>query len=1058
MKRFKWVISGLAMPLAAVFVIAAGPRHSPAPASPQLIDNTTFFDANNLQMFVGNTGSFAYDRTALLGKNDGLYYPKGTNTSVIYAAGMWMGAKVNGAVRTAAAEYANDFVPGPMSNGTFQSDRGSYRVYVINKGDTRETSEDYRTWPFDDGAPALKAADGSDSLDAEGNRIPFLLGDQALWSVYNDASVAGRESDPGSGSAGPMGVEIQHYVFGYARAGALGNTIFMQYKIINKGGNLLEDTYISLWADPDLGDAGDDFVGCDTTLSIGYCYNADNADASYGDKAPAAGFDFFQGPIVPAPGVTDTILIDGKSIEVVGYEELPMTSFNQYINGTDPSNNLETYNYMQGLTIDGDPQINPTTGQATTFMLSGDPVTGTGWLDNNAADRRYMMTSGPFTMHPGDTQVVVAAVIVAQGDNNLSSIERLRETDRIAQNVFDANFNIPGPPPPPAVWTIPYDGEVLVLWGPQADGDVQESYGPPEEEGGDPVLLQRFVHEGFNVYQGASNAGPWTKIATYDVNNGVQRIYNDVDNPNGKERIVVQRGSDNGLTHELRVTQDRVRGGAIVNNRPYYFTVTAYNYDEVNAVPFADELGNAFGIISEAFETLPSSPPEGVTPLSQTGLLVDTADHPTGLADGAVYVDYIDPLAITGDSYRLNINPDFTWNLRNTTDGVNLLTNQGANISPSTTEGFVLRLVNPAPGLRGAAEHEGWDVTGGARRFTWAGGDGFHFEGFNGAMGWDSPCYFFGACDSKDIPPDQIVNVELRLAAVDADGNWDPNDPNVSHGYRYLRAAGAPALPEFEPYIINPNVNYGFQDYGKTVFFSAWDMDATPPARLSIGYLENNVPGGLVDGKYWPPLTGTADNTAGSGPREWLWIFKSPYTETPNPEFTGSALTDPMAIMYFGTILRRNAPPYSPGGTGEDKIIFYANHVFGPNDVFEFTTVPPGEGDGSVIANAVDDVYPVPNPYYNLTSLELDQFRRQIKFVNLPPAMTTVRIFNLAGDCVRVLTKDNAGSAELVWDVLTETGLPVASGMYIYHVEAEGIGTKIGKIAVFTEVEQLNTY
>ena len=120
--------------------------------------------------------------------------------------------------------------------------------------------------------------------------------------------------------------------------------------------------------------------------------------------------------------------------------------------------------------------------------------------------------------------------------------------------------------------------------------------------------------------------------------------------------------------------------------------------------------------------------------------------------------------------------------------------------------------------------------------------------------------------------------------------------------------------------------------------------------------------------------------------------------------------------------------------------------------------MPPGEGDGSVVANAVDDVYPVPNPYYNLTSLELDQFRRQIKFVNLPPALTTVRIFNLAGDCVRVLTKDDAGSAELVWDVLTETGLPVASGMYIYHVEAQGIGTKIGKLAVFTEVEQLNTY
>ena len=195
MKRWTWVASGLVMPLAAVFVIAARPRYSPSPASPQNIDNTTFFDANSLLMFVGNTGSFAYDRTASRGKNDGLYYPKGTNTSVIYAAGMWMGAKVNGETRVAAAEYANDFVPGPMSGGSSQADRGSFRTFRINKGDTRDASDDYRTWPFDDGAPALKNSQGSDSLDLAGNRIPLLLGDQALYAVYKSTPVVSKAED-----------------------------------------------------------------------------------------------------------------------------------------------------------------------------------------------------------------------------------------------------------------------------------------------------------------------------------------------------------------------------------------------------------------------------------------------------------------------------------------------------------------------------------------------------------------------------------------------------------------------------------------------------------------------------------------------------------------------------------------------------------------------------------------------------------------------------------------------------------------------------------------------
>ncbi len=1054
MKRWIWVASALVMPLVTTVVMAAGPRRSPAPASPQLIDNTTRFDANSLMMFVTNTGSFAYDKSAFLGKNDGLYYPKGTNKTVIYAAGFWMGAKVDGAIRTAAAEYANDYVPGPMNNGTFQTDRGSYRVYRISKGDTRESSEDYRNWPFADGAPTLKNAAGGDSLDAGGYRIPLLLGDQALWAVYNDASIAGRVSDPGSGSAGPMGVEVQHYVFGYSRAGALGNTAFMQYKIINKGANTLDSMFVSLWADPDLGDASDDLVGCDTSLSLGFVYNASDDDAIYPKNPPSAGFDFFQGPVVPVPGNTDTVLIDGRPIERVGYKQLPMTSFNKYINGTDPATNLETYNYMLGLTKDGKALVDPNTGDTTTFTNAGDPVTGTGWLDNNAADRRYMMTSGPFTMHPGDTQVVVAAVIVGQGTSALSSISRLRDNDRIAQNVFDKNFSIPGPPPQPLVWQIPYQKEVLLLWSTQADGNVQESFGPPDPETGESELLQRFVFEGFNIYQGASSSGPWTKVATYDENDGVQRIYSDLDNPNGKERVVVQHGTDVGLVHELHITQDRIRGGELVDNRPYFFAVTAYNYDELNAVDFTDPLGNPFGKISESFETLPSSPDAGVIPLSQTGLVGVQANHAAGLADGAIFVDYVDPHAITGDNYSVTISPDFTWNLRDVTLAKNLLTGQSAKISPQATDGFVLRLVNPSPGMKD------WDIPSGTRRFTFAGGaDAAGLEGFSGAMGWASPCWFFGNCDDNGVPPDQIVSVVLKLAMVDTVGTFDPNDENVSYGYRYLRNAQvAPAKPEFAPYIKNTTGSYYFQDFEKSVPLSAWNVDVDPPQRLAVGFLENNVAGGTVDGKWWPPDFGVGDNYASSGPREWLFIFLAPYSASPNADYEGSALTGAYPIMYMSTAARRGYVPFSPGGTGEDQFKILANHVFGPNDIFDFKSYPPGDTTGQIVANAVDNVYPVPNPYYNVSSLELDQFRRQIKFVNLPPALTTVRIFNLAGDLVRTLKKDDLASAELAWDVLTESGLPVASGLYIYHVDAKGIGTKIGRIAIFTEVEQLQTY
>ena len=37
-------------------------------------------------------------------------------------------------------------------------------------------------------------------------------------------------------------------------------------------------------------------------------------------------------------------------------------------------------------------------GPPTNYMFTEDPETGTGWLDSSPADRRFMMSTGPFTM------------------------------------------------------------------------------------------------------------------------------------------------------------------------------------------------------------------------------------------------------------------------------------------------------------------------------------------------------------------------------------------------------------------------------------------------------------------------------------------------------------------------------------------------------------------------------------------------------------------------------------------------------------------------------------
>jgi hypothetical protein len=269
------------------------PRHRVAAPkrAATIIDNNDRMNVNNLDMVVTNHGSISYD---LITGNAGLIYPKGSTHTAVFAAGLWIGTKVVDStgtdLRVAIGEYSQEFTPGPMAGGTFQADQPSFRNFRFD-----------RSSPLTGAALADYIAQGGPT-DSTGSAQ--LFGDATIWSVFNDA-------DPGvhtNMNTAPLGVEVQQTVFAYNRAGPLGNIIFVKWKFINKGGNTLDSTFVSVWSDPDLGGFTDDLVGCDTTLSLGFCYNATNSDGQYGTRPPAVGYDFFRGPIVEvSPGVFDTL-------------------------------------------------------------------------------------------------------------------------------------------------------------------------------------------------------------------------------------------------------------------------------------------------------------------------------------------------------------------------------------------------------------------------------------------------------------------------------------------------------------------------------------------------------------------------------------------------------------------------------------------------------------------------------------------------------------------------------------------------------------------------------
>ncbi len=399
-----------ARPLVAGAVATSITTHTNAVSGVQIAVSMTSIalrrlDANNIGMWTQRDGRFARDPITL---NAGFEWLKGSGKTPVFASGIWIAAKVNTEIRTAAASYFTNFQPGPVINGVAVNPNDvRYRVYKIQMGDNAATNPDYAEWPADLGAPVNN--DGT----------PKFIGDQTLFAVYNDLDPL-KHTFVGEGQQGigtlPLGAEVQQTTFGFNQSGARSNTVFLRFRIINRSSLTWKDTYVSLWSDPDLGNWADDFIGIDVQRDLGFVYNATNSDTVYGTPPPAAGYDILKGAFFTKP-------IQGFAF------------FNPGAAG--PSTITQMYNFMQGLRRDGLPFIDPTTGTSTAFPLNGDPVTGSGWIDSNPGDRRFLFSTGPFDLEPGQSKEMIAAIVVGQGTSNLNSVTALRAASDEIQTLFD---------------------------------------------------------------------------------------------------------------------------------------------------------------------------------------------------------------------------------------------------------------------------------------------------------------------------------------------------------------------------------------------------------------------------------------------------------------------------------------------------------------------------------------------------------------------------------------------------------------------------------------------
>ena len=68
----------------------------------------------------------------------------------------------------------------------------------------------------------------------------------------------------------------------------------------------------------------------------------------------------------------------------------------------------------------------------------------------------------------------------------------------------------------------------------------------------------------------------------------------------------------------------------------------------------------------------------------------------------------------------------------------------------------------------------------------------------------------------------------------------------------------------------------------------------------------------------------------------------------------------------------------------------------------------------------------------------------RIKIINLPQ-QCEVKIYTVNGVLVRTYKKDDATTSSVDWDLKNQDGVPIASGLYIIHIEAPGLGEKVIK-------------
>jgi hypothetical protein len=854
-----------------------------------------------------------------------------------------------------------------------------------------------------------------DNQDGEWNRPPYKY-----YPILSDTAWGG------------LGLRVEVRGFQWSQVLA-EDIIFWHYDIVNISDFNYDKSIFGFYTDCGVGgsdDSGDDMASFDKQIDLAYCYDYDGLGLPDGWQTGYYGYAYLESPGNATNGVDDDDdgLVDERRDDGIDNDGdwISYSDLNQ--NGEWDSDENEPLNddvgrdgvgpfdrqYTgpdegegDGIPTDGEPNFDKTDKDesdqigltAVSIYRLGEGGTGGGWpKDDEPMWQRMSYANFDTSLQQANISMVFASGPFPLNQNlrerfsmalvfgsDLDDIIFNKET---VQQIYNANYNFSKPPIKPLLTAVPGDKQVFLYW----DNVAEESRDPfLGFEDGDSTKGAKKDFEGYLVYK--SKDPEFNDIKIITDSKGAPKYwkpiaqYDLVDSIMGPDPVGIN-GARFWRGDDTGLQYSYVDKD-VLNGQRYYYALVSYDQGDPNFGTTGLQPSECSKIISQDFA--------GNIQFIDINCAVVTPNAPV-----AGYV----PPSIIGD-------------LSQVTEGLG-------------TGNMSVNILNPEAILDGAQYKIVFKSTDDYPIYKTQSVDIIKI--YNGVT--DT---LIKNLDTTSIGPDKIsppfdgMNISIKndtlISVIDSLTGWIVGSSNLT-------------------ILVSPDLsNRGLKwpaDY--EVRFSNSPQDTTyinsPPfyTRFPINFrIWNNT-----EARYTEVAVKDNDLSGSLTLNDLIQIveFVGP------PSLTNSRIA--WNISYDS--------PIDPGETPEepvegDKFFISTTKAFITGDYFSYSTKP-STIDNSLAQQQLENVKVVPNPYISAASWEprnlnsTGRGERKIDFIHLP-AQCTIRIYNLSGALVKTLYKDsNFNDGAISWDLITEDGMDVAYGVYVYHVESPGIGEKIGKFAL----------